>query len=61
MNAGDWAQDCQGLFLGHFLGKIDAFLKPQNENSLYKISDRLCRALSETYNPMPNIPRPDES
>ena len=33
LKAGDWAQDCQDLFLDHFLGKINAFLKPKKSKS----------------------------
>jgi len=58
LNAGDWAQDCQDLFLDHFLGKINVFLKPQNENhALSKRSARLRKALSEIYDAIPYISR----
>lgn len=36
------------------------FLNRKVEIRCIKISDRLCRVLSETYNPIPNIPRSDK-
>lgn len=62
LNAGDWAQDCQGLFLDHFLGKINAFLKPKKSNfrfikMLWSSSQSLQVKSSPQYLILHNLPR----